>query len=69
MPRPKLDEPDLPLVDLMTHWPETIQVFMRHKMICVGCQISPFHTIEDACREYDLDEAEFLTELKEAVDS
>ena len=68
MKRPKLDEKDLPLADLMTHWPETIPVFLRHKMLCVGCQIGPFHTIEDACREYGLDKTYFLAELKKALD-
>ncbi|MEM1046634.1 MAG: DUF1858 domain-containing protein [Pseudomonadota bacterium] len=65
--RPKLDDPDLPLADLMTHWPETIPVFMRHKMLCVGCLVSPFHTIVDACRSYDLDEVGLLAELKAAT--
>lgn len=63
----KLDNPDLPLADLMTRWPQTIPVFTRHKMLCVGCFISPFHTIVDACLEYDLDEEDFVAELLEAV--
>lgn len=63
----KLDDPDLPLADLMTHWPDTIPVFLRHKMLCVGCLISPFHTIVDACAEYDLDESTLLAELQDAV--
>lgn len=67
MRQPKLDDPDLPLADLMTHWPDTIPVFLRHKMLCVGCFISPFHTIVDACAEYSLNERDFLAELQEAV--
>lgn len=61
------DDPDLPLADLMTHWPETIPVFLRHKMLCVGCLISPFHTITDACDEYGLDEDLFLAEILTAI--
>lgn len=68
MRHPKLDDPDLSLADLMRHWPDTIPVFLRHKMLCVGCLISPFHTIVDACAEYGLDEREFLAELQEAAD-
>ncbi|APG49184.1 DUF1858 domain-containing protein [Phaeobacter porticola] len=67
MRQPKLDDPDLPLADLMTYWPDTIPVFLRHKMLCVGCLISPFHTTVDACAEYSLDEREFLAELRGAV--
>ena len=64
----KLDNPDLPLADLMARWPRTIPVFVRHRMLCVGCLISPFHTIVDACREYDLDEETFVAELLEATE-
>ncbi len=63
----KPDNPDMPLTDLMTRWPETVPVFMRHRMHCVGCLVSPFHTIVDACREYDLDHETFVSELLEAA--
>lgn len=64
---PKLTDPDLPLEDLMTLWPETIAVFVRHKMLCVGCMIGPFHTVHDACREYHLNEDSFMWELLQAA--
>lgn len=67
MPRPKVDDPDLPLAELMAHWPQTIAVFMRHRMLCVGCLIGPFHTLGDACVEYDLDERALISELKDAI--
>lgn len=67
MRHPRLDDPDLPLADLMTYWPGTISVFLRHKMLCVGCLISPFHTIVDACAEYGLNQTDFLAELWEAT--
>jgi hybrid cluster-associated redox disulfide protein len=61
------DDPDLALVDLMTLWPETIPVFVRHRMLCVGCLIGPFHTVTDACAEYHLDEKAFLAEVLQAA--
>ena len=64
---PKYDDPDLPLSELMTHWPQTIQVFLRHKMLCVGCMVGPFHTVMDACAEYHLDYDAFMDELTCAV--
>ena len=69
MRSPKLDDPDLPLADLMNLWPATIPVFVRHRMLCVGCLVSPFHTVADACAEYDLDETIFLNELLAASQS
>lgn len=67
MDHKRLDDPDLPLEDLMTLWPGTIPVFMRHNMLCVGCLVGPFHTVTDACAEYGLDVDAFYAELVEAL--
>lgn len=67
MPRRRFDDPDMPLAELMTRWPQTVPVFMRHRMLCVGCLISPFHTRLDACTEYHLNEDDFIAELRRAI--
>jgi hypothetical protein len=36
-------------------------------MMCIGCPITPFHTVIDACAEYNLDEAAFRAELRAAI--
>lgn len=51
----------------MSDWPQTIPVFVRHDMLCVGCMIGPFHTVIDACLEYELDETRFRQELADAI--
>ena len=53
--------------EIMCRWPATIHVFMRRQMVCVGCPIGPFHTLKDACQEYQLDEDSFLLELTAAI--
>jgi hybrid cluster-associated redox disulfide protein len=65
--RKRYDDPDLPLDELMTRWPATVPVFMRHGMLCVGCPIGPFHTVVEACEEYGLDEEGFREELEIAI--
>ena len=67
MAQQDLDDLNLSLDLLMTLWPETITVFLNHKMLCIGCLVNPFHTVIDACREYDLDEAAFRVELHQAT--
>ncbi|AUR05792.1 hybrid cluster protein-associated redox disulfide domain protein (plasmid) [Phaeobacter inhibens] len=69
MPPPKLDDPDLPLDALITIWPETVRVFMDHDMLCVGCMVSPFHSVSEACAEYHLDEEVFRAALADAVEA
>jgi hybrid cluster-associated redox disulfide protein len=62
-----LENSDLALSDLMTRWPETIGVFLGHRMLCVGCMIGPFHTVVDACDEYRLDEDVIRRDLAAAI--
>lgn len=61
------DDPDLSLRDLMGKWPQTIPVFIRHKMFCVGCLVNPFHTVKDACAVYSLNIDAFYDELAAAL--
>lgn len=67
MPHTRIDDPDLPLADLMNRWPATIRVFMRYRMLCVGCFVAPFHTVIDACEEHEVDEEEFRAALAAAA--
>ncbi len=67
MRTPRLDDPDLPLTEIMRHWPATVPVFLARGMLCVGCVIGPFHTIDDACEEYGIDPDILLAELRAAV--
>jgi hybrid cluster-associated redox disulfide protein len=67
MQLPSLDGPDLTLSDLMETWPETISVFLHYRILCVGCIISRFHTVTDACCEHNIDETEFRAALAAAA--
>jgi hybrid cluster-associated redox disulfide protein len=50
--------------EVMTARPATIRVFLDFSMGCVGCPISAFHTVDDACMEHGVDRDEFLTALR-----
>ncbi len=69
MKYPDINDPDMSLDTIMSIWPETIPVFLRHKMLCVGCMVNSFHTIIDACIEYDLDEITFRAEISQAIEA
>ncbi|MCR4269062.1 DUF1858 domain-containing protein [Nitratireductor sp. ZSWI3] len=58
---------DMSLEEMMRRWPETIKVVMRHHMLCVGCPITAFHTVTDACAEHGVDEDRFVEELMTAI--
>jgi hybrid cluster-associated redox disulfide protein len=55
--------------EVMTAWPATIRVFLDSGMGCVGCPISSFHSVEEACREHGSDHDKFLAALRVAADA
>ena len=69
MPVQNFYDHDMSLDELMTTWPETIPVFLRHHMLCIGCLVGPFHTVVDACEEYDLNTEAFIEELASAINA
>lgn len=50
--------------EVMAAWPATIRVFIDFRMGCIGCPISGFHTVDDACNEHGVDADEFLAALR-----
>lgn len=55
------------VADLLARHPETMTVFMRHRMACVGCDIAVFETVPEAAAIYRLDREEFAAELARAI--
>lgn len=51
----------------MRRWPETIRTILDHRLLCVGCPIAPFHTVDDAVREHGIGRIDFLTDLRAAI--
>ena len=58
----------LVVADVLSRWPQTVPVFLRHHMICVGCAMSRFETLEDISAIYRLDLNGFLLELRHAIE-
>jgi hybrid cluster-associated redox disulfide protein len=53
--------------DVITRHPQTITVFGRHRVQCVGCYISSFHTIADTAREYAVNIEPLLSDLNRTI--
>ena len=60
-------DPSNTVDDIMRLWPQTIRVFLDHRMHCVGCPIGAFHSIEDSCREHSVDVVAFTAALRRAI--
>jgi hybrid cluster-associated redox disulfide protein len=53
--------------EVVEYHPQTIVVFARHGLQCVGCYISPFHTIADSAREYAMALDSLLLDLNQVI--
>ncbi len=56
---------DLTVAEILQRWPQTAQVFLRHRMACVGCAIAPFETLTEVSEIYQVNTEKFLQELKD----
>ncbi len=59
---------DLVIADVLARWPHTVSVFLRHHMICVGCAMSRFETLEEIASVYDLDVNALVRELQQVIE-
>ncbi len=56
-------EPNLIIATIIRKKPETIGVFKKFGMHCVGCAISAGETLEEAAKVHNVDLKKLLTEL------
>jgi len=55
------------LLEVLERWPQTLPVFLKHRMACVGCSLNAFCTLQDAVNAYHLNCDSFLVELEAAI--
>ena len=53
--------------ELVNRHPSTVPVFIRHRMICVGCEVARFESLAEACEIYGKPLEPLLTDLRRAV--
>ncbi|MDR3577012.1 MAG: hypothetical protein P4L50_24365 [Anaerolineaceae bacterium] len=59
--------PNLSVAELLSSWPQTIPIFIRHRLYCVGCLMSTFDTLGEVVCNYHLPEQTFFAELRQAI--
>jgi hybrid cluster-associated redox disulfide protein len=51
------------VADLLARAPQAVDVFLHHRMSCVGCSMSSFETLEDAAKIYGIPLETLLVEV------
>lgn len=57
----------MPVGEVMRRWPQTVAVFLGHRMACPGCPMAPFMTVAEATRSYSRDAGALVDELRAAA--
>jgi len=60
---------NLIVAEVLARWPQTIPVFIHHRLACVGCVMAPFETLTEVTLIYHLDLDCFLRELQQTIDN
>ena len=58
---------DLTIADVLERWPQTVPVFLRYRLACVGCPIAPFEQLADIASNYNLALDPLLAALQLAI--
>jgi len=58
---------DMTIEEVVQQFPETIQVFSRHGVVCVGCSAAQYDNIEQGAILHGLDSDHLLQELNACI--
>ena len=58
---------DMNIREVINKYPETLGVFLKYNMGCIGCIAASFEKISDIAMVHGIDVKKFLIELNEAV--
>jgi len=54
---------DMGLMDVIQRYPQTVAVFQKHGLGCLGCALAQFETIEQGALGHGMDVDELLKDL------
>jgi len=55
--------------DVVTKYPETVMVFMKHGLHCVGCHVSAFESIEEGAMAHGIEVDALVADLNKVAES
>ena len=58
---------EMPIGDVVQNHPETIEVFLKHGLMCFGCAIARFENVEQGAMAHGINVDTLITDLNAAV--
>lgn len=58
---------DIKIEEVVSQYPETMMVFMKHGLHCVGCHVSAFESIEDGAMAHGINVDALVDDLNKVI--
>ncbi|TRZ90948.1 MAG: DUF1858 domain-containing protein [Methanosarcinales archaeon] len=55
--------------EVVTKYPESVMVFMKHGLHCVGCHVSAFESVEEGAMAHGIDVDALVADLNKIAQS
>ena len=59
---------EMSLSDVVQNFPETVEIFQKHGLHCMGCAMASFETLEQGAAAHGMDLKNLLEDLNKAVE-
>ncbi len=58
---------DMGIIDIVQQYPETLEVFQKYGLGCIGCAAARFENLEAGAKVHGIDVDDFIADLNAAV--
>ena len=58
---------EMPIGDVVQNYPQTIEVFLKHGLMCFGCAIARFENVEQGAMAHGINVDTLIKDLNAAV--
>jgi hybrid cluster-associated redox disulfide protein len=58
---------EMPIGDVVQNYPQTIEVFLKHGLMCFGCAIARFENVEQGAMAHGINVDALINDLNAAV--
>jgi hybrid cluster-associated redox disulfide protein len=58
---------EMTIGEVVEKFPQSVEVFLRHGLMCFGCAVARFENVEQGARAHGIDVEALITDLNTAV--
>lgn len=58
---------EMPIGEVVQKYPRTVQVFLSHGLMCIGCAVARYENIEQGAQAHGIDVEVLMEDLNAAV--